>query len=76
MTYKIVYDKNSCIGAGECATLSSLWKIENDGKASLEGAKEVSSGVFELLIEDDQYTKELAAANSCPVSAIQVVKVD
>ncbi|MCA9478351.1 MAG: ferredoxin [Nanoarchaeota archaeon] len=76
MSYKIVYDKNSCIGVGQCATMSNIWSMTNRGKAELKDAKEVSPGIFELEIPDEAYSKELQAANSCPVSAIKIVKVE
>lgn len=75
MTYKIKYEEKKCIGVGQCATLSNLWKINNKGKAVLKDAIEVSPGVFEVEITDEQYKKELAAAKSCPVQAIQIMKV-
>lgn len=76
MKYKIIYNKNNCIGVGQCALMSNLWSINNEGKAELKDAKEVSPGVFELEIENESYAQELQAANSCPVSAIKIVKVD
>lgn len=75
MSYKVVYDKNACIGVGQCSQMSKLWSMTNEGKAELLGAKEVSPGVFELLISDDMYNEQLQAADSCPVAAIRIEKV-
>lgn len=75
MSYKITYNQKACIGVGQCATMSKLWKMNNQGKAILQGAKEIKPGVFELEITDAMYTKELAAINSCPVQAIQITKM-
>ena len=75
MTYKVIYDKKSCIGVGQCALVSKLWSVNNKGKAELKGAVEVSKGVFELEISDDMYSSQLSAVKSCPVSAIRIEKV-
>ena len=75
MGYKIVYNKKKCIGVGQCALMSKLWTVNRNGKAELKDAVEVSPNVFELDISDAQYSQELQAANSCPVSAIRIEKV-
>lgn len=76
MKYKIIYNEKVCIGVGQCALMSELWSVNNKGKAELKGSVEVSPDVFELEISDEKYAQELQAANSCPVSAIKIVKVE
>ena len=77
MKYKLIYNRNECIGAGECEAIApELWKVENDGKAVLSGAKEVSQGVYELEISGDEFERQKEAAESCPAGCIKVVKVE
>jgi ferredoxin len=60
--YKVVVDKNKCIGAGSCADLAGLtFKLGEDKKA-------------ELIDQDGNSDEEkLLAAQSCPVMAITVI---
>ena len=76
MPYKIVYNKNGCIGAGECAVIApDLWKVGNDGQAILAGSKQnPKTGNFELVISDAACEKQKKAAGSCPVAAIIIEK--
>ncbi|RMF05307.1 ferredoxin [Candidatus Woesearchaeota archaeon] len=77
MKCKIIYNRNECIGAGECEALDpDLWKVDNTGKANLSGAKELSSGVFELELSEEEFEKQKEIASSCPAGCIKVVKVE
>ena len=77
MSYKIIYNKNECIGAGECERFSpNFWKVNSKGKAELKEAVEKEAGVFELTISDEEYKKQKDVAGSCPVGCIKVVKTD
>ena len=73
--FRIVYDRNNCVAAGPCAAVDSVhFKINaEDGKADLIGGKEVSPGVFELDIEDDDLANQAAAV--CPAAVISVKKI-
>jgi len=73
--YKIVYDKESCIGAGTCEAVSpENWKVDNAaGKADLVGAKDMGDGNFELDIEDKDLDMHMQAAQGCPVLCIHIV---
>ncbi len=61
--YKIVYDKDSCVGAGKCVEANPAnWRLE-DGKVVVSKTE----------IDDSELKSNLDAANSCPVSAIKIV---
>ncbi len=70
---KVIYDKDSCIGAAACESLNPAnWKIQDDGTADLVGGSEVEAGLWEAELE---LTPELEeAAKSCPVKAIVIKK--
>lgn len=72
--YKIVYDKSACIGAGECAKISGIWKIGSDTKADLQGSAK-SGETYELEISDSDYSKQRQVAESCPSQAIKIIKL-
>ena len=69
---KILYDRNACVAAGNCAQIDpNHFKISNkDGKADLVGGKK-EGPLFSLDTEADD--KIVAAAHSCPTSAIKVL---
>lgn len=64
MKYRIVYNREGCIGAAACiAVAPETWKMAADGKA-------------EQLIhefEEKDLQKNLDAARSCPVQVIKII---
>ncbi len=73
--YKIVYDREGCIGVGSCALLAmKFWKMtaEND-KADLVGGKMRKDGVFELIIDEKDLHVNTEAARNCPVTVIKIL---
>ena len=73
--FKIVYDRNSCIGANACVALSpDIFEMGDDGKANLKGGKDIGDGKFELVTESDESILE--AAQGCPVDVIKVIDMD
>lgn len=63
-SYKIVYDRNKCIGAGTCVELApDTWELDDEGKAKMLKS---SFGQAEL-------DKQVKAAKSCPAHAISIV---
>ncbi len=70
--YRIVYDRDACIGAAACEDLDpDRFKINpDDGKADLEGGKEDKPGLF--IMEVDDVSDSLKAAKACPVQAIKI----
>lgn len=72
-TYKIVYDRKNCIGVSSCAILAEkFWKMNEDTKADLQGAKQVKDGVWELEIEEKDLHQNKEAARNCPVNVIKI----
>jgi ferredoxin len=70
MVYKIIHEKNKCIGCGACAAAcDKFWRME-EGKSSLKGGKKVGSS-FELELENLGCNKD--AAEICPVNCIHIV---
>jgi len=63
--YKVVIDKNKCIGSGSCVDLANLtFRIGTDGKV-------------ELIDQDGNSDEEkLLAAQSCPMIAIKIINTE
>jgi len=76
--YKIIYERDNCIGAAACAVVTpDLFKMnDDDQKADLIEGKSIDeeNNLFERIIElDDEKLKELLeSAESCPVNIIHV----
>ena len=77
--WKIVFDKNLCIGNGVCAALDpKTWKQPvsevngGDGKAHIIGGNKLENGAWEE-IEADDLGNNMAAAEACPVNAIHII---
>ncbi|MFA5797421.1 MAG: ferredoxin [Candidatus Woesearchaeota archaeon] len=74
-TYKIVYNPNTCIGAGECAVVSKMWHVNSKGKAELaSGHENVSTKLIERELIESELIEAKRAAGSCPVNAIKIVQ--
>jgi len=76
---KIVYDRESCIGAAACVIVDSdLWRIEEDNKANLLGGKyNEETKKWEIFIDrkdldEEKLEKIKEAAEVCPVDVIEV----
>ncbi len=73
---KVIYNREGCIGAGACcAVCPKYWKMADDGKAELLGAKKnPKTGDYELEIEVDKDDLKCLreSADSCPVQVIKV----
>ena len=76
--YKIVYERETCIGAVACeAVLPERWKISSsDGKADLLDGGENEPGVFEYEFDDDELEKIMESAQVCPVNVIHIYDSD
>ena len=72
--YLVKFNKSDCIGVFACtAVMPDFWKVEPEGVASLEGAKEVEPGMFELEIEEEHLKDMIESAQVCPVNVIEVI---
>ncbi|MEM5829172.1 MAG: ferredoxin [Candidatus Aenigmatarchaeota archaeon] len=70
MVYKIVHEKNACVGCGACvAACEKFWSLK-EGKSSLKGAKKVGLK-FELEVDKLDCIKD--AAEVCPVNCIHII---
>lgn len=75
MTFKIIYDKRECIGAGECEKISpERWKVNNEGKSELKGSSINAQGVFELELPDEEYKKQKEVSEACPSGCIKIAR--
>jgi ferredoxin len=77
--YKVLYDRDACIGAFACsAAAPDFWLFNEDGKADLKHATyNKETKIWELIIDGEQdYDDNQAAAESCPVFAIKLEKIE
>lgn len=73
--YKIVYDRDACIGAAACAAIDAVrFKMNDDGKADLINGKEDKPGLW--ILEVDELGDIEEAAKACPVNVIKVEKIE
>lgn len=73
--FKIVYDRDTCIGAAACAAVDpERFEMNTDGKADLLKGKEDKPGLWTLEVDDIDEAEE--AANACPVDAIKIEKLE
>lgn len=77
--YKVIYDRNICIGAAACATAAPEgWEIDKeDGKANLIGGEKVGVEKFEFIIDEEDYKKFQDSSEVCPVAGcIKIVEIE
>ena len=72
--YKITLDRNACIGVFACVEADGkLWLKSDDGKVDLANGKEVSPGIWEVILEEGQFSMD--SEKVCPVVAIKIEEV-
>lgn len=72
--FKVIYERDLCMGAAVCIMASEkYWELDDEGKAILKGGKRISSGVFELEIDEEDFEEMLEAAKGCPVNCIHII---
>ncbi|MCB9370943.1 ferredoxin [Candidatus Woesearchaeota archaeon] len=80
--YKIVHDRDICIGCSACASVCpKYWEMEDDGKSSIIGHEKTGNGEEEVLGSNEEaltqdYEGNLDAAESCPVNCIHIFEID
>ncbi|MBS3052100.1 MAG: ferredoxin [Candidatus Aenigmarchaeota archaeon] len=75
--YKIVYDRDACIGAASCVAVEpNFWSLDKENKAILADSKKESSNIFTREIEEKDLNSNLDAAKSCPVNCIHIIEKD
>ena len=80
--YKIVHDRDICIGCSACASVCpKYWVMEKDGKSSIVGHKKTGNGEEEILGSNnspltEDFEGNMEAAESCPVNCIHIVEIN
>ncbi|MBS3145911.1 ferredoxin [Candidatus Woesearchaeota archaeon] len=76
--YKIIFDKEKCIGAMNCVAVNDkFWIHDGESKVNLVNSKlNESSKKFELIIGDKDLELNKQAADECPVDAIEIEKIE
>jgi ferredoxin len=77
--YKIIFDRDICIGVLACVAVDAdHWKAaDGEAKADLKDAEyNEETGKYELVIEADEYPVAKESAEVCPVDAIVVEELD
>lgn len=76
--YKIIFDREACIGALACVKVApEFYLIANDGKVDLKGATfNEKTQKYELIIEDKYFSENTYAERVCPVQAIELIRID
>jgi len=75
--YKIIFEKEKCIGAAACTSVSDSWKFDDaEGKTNLLKSRfNPENNTYELEIDESIYEKEYNAARLCPVKAIHIEEI-
>lgn len=73
---RITQQRVKCIGCNACVEAASYrWRISRrDGKCTLVNGVE-KKGFFSIVVGDDEYEENIAAATHCPVNIIRVEKI-
>tara|TARA_Y100000310_G_scaffold341089_1_gene439064 strand:- start:6421 stop:6786 length:366 start_codon:yes stop_codon:yes gene_type:complete len=76
--YKIEFDREVCIGALACtAVAENFWPKAEDGKVDLTGATyNEQTELWELIIDEKDFQVNQDSAESCPVEAIKITKIE
>ena len=76
--YKIVYDREACIGAAVCAALDDKnFEMNSDGKADLKESNTENGKCVKIVELDEEGKKRLLdAALGCPVTIIKVTDME
>lgn len=76
--YRIEFDRDICIGALACtAVAEDFWPKAEDGKVDLANAVyNEETKKWELVIDEKDFHLNQDAADSCPVDAIKVTKIE
>ena len=72
--YKIIFDREECIGALACAVVNrAFWLESEDGKVDLKnGVRNEETSKWELVIEEEHLKVNKNSAQVCPVEAITI----
>lgn len=78
--YRIVYDREGCIGAAACvAAYPERWSLMDDGKADVigEGVKRNDDNTEQTLeFTEEEFQKMMDSAQACPVNVIHIIDLE
>ena len=86
--YKILYDREKCIGAGSCVAVADhIWKMDDEDKATLleEGTEELelvtsemkkTPEIEEAVIDEKDLDVVIQSAEVCPVQVIKIIDIE
>ena len=74
--YKIVHDRDTCIGCAACASVCpNYWSMADDGKSDVKGGVKTGNGGEEVVENlTEEFDSNVEAAESCPVNCIHVLE--
>ena len=74
--YRIILDRNKCIGCGACSMANEKYfQMQDDGKSHLIGSNIKGNSKEELGPLEEDYDFNIEAAESCPVNCIHIYKI-
>ena len=75
---RIVYNKDACIGQGNCAAIAPDYFELLGKKATLKNSKNTDKGIYTLGLDCDEHTVKslIEAGKACPVNAIKVTDLE
>lgn len=76
--YKIIYDREGCIGAAACvAAYPERWSLADDGKADVkDGTHNDDNTEQQLEFSEEEFQKMMDSAQACPVNVIHIVDLE
>lgn len=73
--YKIIHDRDACIGCGACASVApSYWSMNSDGKSDLAGSEKSNNEESRNFEDGKDFDLNQEGAESCPVNCIHIVE--
>ncbi len=75
--FRIIFEKDKCIGAAACNSVSDSWMYNDEENKSnlIEGKFNKENNTYELEISDKEFDRDLNAARLCPVKAIHIEEI-
>ena len=70
---QIIFQRQKCIGCNGCVEAApERWRMSRkDGRCNLIGSKD-KKGMFQVLVSEEEYERNVKAAINCPVKIIHV----
>ncbi|OFZ53760.1 MAG: ferredoxin [Bacteroidetes bacterium RIFCSPHIGHO2_02_FULL_44_7] len=70
---QILFNRGKCIGCNGCVEAApDRWRVsKKDGRCHLIESVE-KKGMYQVLVNDDEYAENVQAAANCPMKIIQI----